>query len=150
MSFGTAPFMANLFFYYKENKQLLDTINGHLHKVRLFSNRFRFINDLCDINDHLEFDRDAFPFSIVCMPHLGCNIPSNICYASTGSEISRCARTTSDISAFVTLSNRHLKRIQKQGSKHTSRTSMSNKTFPKHFTLYNYFPDTAANFITLF
>ena len=39
--------------------------------------------------------RDALPFSIVPMPHLDSNIPSNICYASLGSKILRFGRTTS-------------------------------------------------------
>ena len=68
------------------------------------------------------------------MPHLGRNIPS------IGSEIVRFASTTSDIYTFSTLSNRLLKRIQKQGS----------KIFDRHFTLFNVFADTAATLIKIF
>ena len=42
--------------------------------------------------------RDAFPFSIVCMPYLDNKIPSNIFYASVGSENSQFAKTSSDLS----------------------------------------------------
>ena len=48
----------------------------------------KFKTHLCDM-------RDAFPFSIVYMPHLDYKIPSNIYYASIGSEILRLPRTTS-------------------------------------------------------
>ena len=44
-----------------------------------------------------------FYFSIVYMPHWGSNIPSNIYYASMGSEVVRFAETTSDINTSVTL-----------------------------------------------
>ena len=36
---------------------LLDTTKN-LHKARLFSNTFRFLDNLSAINDHLEFDRN--------------------------------------------------------------------------------------------
>ena len=52
--------MANLFLKYYENKWLLDTNTkkSDLRKAILFSNTFRFIDDLCAINDELEFDGD--------------------------------------------------------------------------------------------
>ena len=50
--------MVNLFLYYYEKKWLLGTKKGDVRKLRLFSNTFRFIDDLCVINDHLEFDRN--------------------------------------------------------------------------------------------
>ena len=64
MASDPAPFMANLFLYYFKNKWLLDTKKTDLHKVSPFSNKFRFIDDLCTINDHLESDRnikDIYP-----------------------------------------------------------------------------------------
>ena len=84
------------------------------------------------------------------MPHLDSNIPSNIYDASIGSEILRFARTTSDKITFVTLSNRLLERMKKQGRKHRSIISMLNKIFGKQFTIINLFPDTAANFSNFF
>ena len=85
--------------------------------------------------------------SLVHMPHLGSNIPSNIYYASIGSEVSKFARTTSNINNFVTLSNRLLKKMQKEGSKHRSTISMLHKIFGKRFTVFNIFEYTAVNFI---
>ena len=77
------------------------------------------------------------------MPHLDNNIPSNIYYASIGFEILRFTWTTSDINTFVTLSNRILKRKQKQVSKYRSIKYMLNKIFGKHFTV-------STNFIKFF
>ena len=54
----SASFMANLFLYYYENKWLLDTTIIDLCKACLFSNKFCFIEDLCAINNHLDFDRN--------------------------------------------------------------------------------------------
>ena len=53
--------------------------------------------------------RDAFPFSIVCMPHLDSNIPGNTYSASIVSEIFGFVRTTSNSSTFTTLFENILK-----------------------------------------
>ena len=58
MGCDPATFMEYLFLYYYENKWLLDTKKRDLHKPLLFSNTFRFIDDLCAINNRLEFDRN--------------------------------------------------------------------------------------------
>ena len=55
MGSDPAPFMANLFLYFYENKWLESTKKHSLYKARKFSNVFRFIDDLCAINDNLEF-----------------------------------------------------------------------------------------------
>ena len=94
--------------------------------------------------------RDAFHFSSVHRPHLDCNSPSNIYYASISSKIFRFARTTLNINTSVTPSNHILTRMQKQGSKHRSIIFMLKKIFGKHFTVLNAFADAAANFIKLF
>ena len=70
--------------------------------------------------------RDVFSFPIIRMSCLDSNIPSNVYYASIGSEILRFARTTSDENIFVTLSNPVLKRMHKQGSKYRSIIYMLN------------------------
>ena len=94
--------------------------------------------------------RGTSHFSIAHMPHLDSNNPSNIYYASIDSKMLRFARSTLDINTFVTLSNHILTRMQKQGSKHRSIIFKLNKIFGKHFTVFNIFADTAANFIKLF
>ena len=50
-----ASVVANLFLHF-ENKCLLDIKKRNLSKARLFNNTFRYIDNLCTINDHLEFD----------------------------------------------------------------------------------------------
>ena len=49
--------------------------------------------------------------SLVRIPHLDSNVPSNISYAFMGSEVLKFARTTLNINNFVTLSNRLLKKM---------------------------------------
>lgn len=51
-------FIANLFLYYYERKWLLDTKTKDLPKVHIFSNTFRFVEDLNSTNNHLEFDKN--------------------------------------------------------------------------------------------
>ena len=94
--------------------------------------------------------RYVFPSSIVHMPHLDSNIPSNIYYASIGFKVLRFDRNSSDINTFLTLSNCLWKRMQKQGSKHRSIIYMLSKIFGKNFTVFNVFADRAANFIQSF
>ena len=57
MDSDPVPYMSNLVLYYYENKWLLDTKKIDLLQVCLFSDTFCFIDDLCSINYHLEFDR---------------------------------------------------------------------------------------------
>ena len=67
---------------------------------------------------------DAFPFSIVLVPHLDSNIPSNIFYTSIRPEILGVHKTALDVNTFITLAKLFLKRMKKQGSKHRSVISM--------------------------
>ena len=55
----------------------------------------------------------------------------------------------SNINIFATLSNLLWRKIQNQGSKHRSVISMLNNIFRKHFSIFNIFAHTAANFIKL-
>lgn len=48
----------NLFLYYYANKWLLDTQKTDLQKTLLFGNLFCFINGLCALTDHQEFDKN--------------------------------------------------------------------------------------------
>ena len=60
--------------------------------------------------------RDSFPFEIVGVPFFNNNIPSQIFYSFTGSEISRLARNTSGRLLCVMLVKKLLDRISKQGN----------------------------------
>ena len=69
-----------LFLYYYENKWLLDTKKRDLQKARLFSNLFCFIDDLCAINNHLEFQKnykDIYPSKLEFKSDSIILIPSN-------------------------------------------------------------------------
>ena len=134
-----------------------------LVSARKSGNTFRFIDDLCAINDgglfekHFQeiypqelelkkehgndratfldldiqivekqfltclFDkRDAFPLSIVRMPYRNSNIPTNMFYATLGSEILRIGRTTSHRDDFLKSASSLLTRMVKQGAEKAS------------------------------
>ena len=55
MGSDPAPFMANLFLYYYENKWVRNLKKENLMKARKFSHTFRFIDDLIAINDNDQF-----------------------------------------------------------------------------------------------
>ena len=57
MGSDPAPFMANLFLYHYERKWLLKFSKKDLRKARTFSNIFRYIDDLCSINN-TEFEKN--------------------------------------------------------------------------------------------
>ena len=57
MGSDPAPFFANLFLYHYESSWLNNLKKTELHKARKFSNTFRFIDDLCTINDGGEFEK---------------------------------------------------------------------------------------------
>ena len=51
MGSDPAPFMANLFLYFYENQYVCDLKKQNLRLACRFSNTFRYIDDLCAIND---------------------------------------------------------------------------------------------------
>ena len=57
MGSDPAPFFANLFLYYYENKWLRKVQRSDLRRARRFANIFRFIDDLIAVNDGREFER---------------------------------------------------------------------------------------------
>ena len=64
MGSDPAPFKANLFLYYFENKWMKNLKKENLKKARRFARVFRFIDDLVAINDNnlfLENFRDIYP-----------------------------------------------------------------------------------------
>ena len=58
MGSDPAPFMANLFLYFYENKWILKTKKSNLKEARMFGNTFRFIDDLIAINDGGTFEKN--------------------------------------------------------------------------------------------
>ena len=64
MGSDPAPFMANLFLYYYENKWILSMKKHNLRHARMFSNTFRYLDDLIAINDGNLFEkyhREIYP-----------------------------------------------------------------------------------------
>ena len=57
MGSDPAPFMANLFLYFYENKWVQNLKREDLISARKFANTFRFIDDLCAINDGGLFEK---------------------------------------------------------------------------------------------
>ena len=59
--------MANLFLYFYENQYVSDLKKENLMLARRFSYTFRYIDDLCAINDNGEFERvfsDIYPMEV--------------------------------------------------------------------------------------
>ena len=64
MGSDPAPFFANLFLYHYERQWLLNMKKKDLAKARKFGETFRFIDDLCALNDGGEFEkhyREIYP-----------------------------------------------------------------------------------------
>ena len=57
MGSHTAPFFANVFLYFHENKWKNKLKKDHLIRARKVSNIFRFIDDLNAINDGVELEK---------------------------------------------------------------------------------------------
>lgn len=58
MDCDPAPFLANLFLYYYENKWLLDTRKRDLQNSSFFRNLFCFIDGVRAINDEMEIQKN--------------------------------------------------------------------------------------------
>ena len=191
MGTDPAPFMANLFLYTHERKFLLNLKKTDLRRARRFGNVFRFIDDLCAINDGGEFEkcyhdiyppelelkkendashsasfldldlsisdrlfdlklydkRDAFPFSIVCMPYISNNMPSRIFYSTLGGELLRIAQCTTRETVFRTTCCKLIDRIYSQGGEHNRIRKSINKIYTKHRDTFSYFYNTPSAFV---
>ena len=65
--------------------------------------------------------RDAFPFSIVRMPHITSNIPQSIFYSALVGEFLRIARSTLKFNDFTPKAKNLIERMKRQGA--VTRTS---------------------------
>ena len=61
--------------------------------------------------------RDAFPFSIVRMPHIDSNIPKCIFYSALVGEFLRIARSTLMLEDFLDKARQLIQRMKTQGAK---------------------------------
>ena len=75
MGIDPAPFWANLFLYFYENKYIQSLISSGSKQAFLYHGIMRFIDDLCAINDNLEFNgsfKDIYPPELeLKVEHLG-------------------------------------------------------------------------------
>ena len=75
MGIDPAPFWANLFLYFYENKFIQSLISSGSKQAFLYHGIMRFIDDLCAINDNLEFNgsfKDIYPPELeLKVEHLG-------------------------------------------------------------------------------
>jgi len=177
MGSDPAPFFANLFLYFYENKWMLDLKKKDILLARKLSNIFRFIDDLNAINDNMVFQRsykdiypvemvlgrenkddfsasfldldikiinnkfqvglfdkrDAFPFTIVRMPHKSSNVPSTMFYSSFGAELLRIARASNNQIQFTNSIKPLVNRMLKQGAYLDKLSNVTKKFYNRHF-----------------
>ena len=68
MGSDPAPFMANLYLFHYENIFMRNLKKEDIQKARRFGNVFRFIDDLCAINDNglfEEYYKDIYPKDLI-------------------------------------------------------------------------------------
>ena len=98
---------------------------------------------------HKLFDkRDAFPFSIVRMPDLSSNIPSNIFYGSVFSELLRTTRATLLFDDFVPRASQLYHRICLQGGSKAKLNLQIRKAIRKYPSVFEKFNTTPDNVIS--
>ena len=105
-------------------------------KLKHSGNHATFLNLDITLNDvfiHKFFDkRDAFPFFIVGMPHLDCNIPTFIFYGTFLSETLRIARCTLLLVDFLQRLCSLLKRMIYQGGSTSKLLNTFERATRKH------------------
>ena len=187
MGIDPAPFWANLYLYFYEDKFIVQLISAEKMRARQFLNAIRFIDDECNLNDNKEFSksftqiyppelqlkcehegnhatfldldisivdgtfvyklfdkRDDFPFTIVRMPDLNGNIPSNMFYGSTMSEFLRIARCTLLLSDFIPRARKLYKRMVNQGGSANKVLRQIRKAMSRHSLPFQKY-DTSPN-----
>lgn len=93
--------------------------------------------------------RNAFPFSIVRMPFLSSNIPSNMFYFSFGAEILRIARVSSSRDKFVRTAITLVHRIIAQGGKPNRMKRVLGKIFASHSDSFTHLFNEATMLFTI-
>ena len=189
MGIDPAPFWANLYLYNFEKDYIESLIHNDKRMAGKFHGMYRFIDDLCAINDGNQFDtsnkdiyppelelkrehhgehatfldldisikdgqfsyklydkRDAFPFSIVRMPHLSSNIPEFVFYGTFKSEVLRIAKNTLQYEDFKPRVVSLLTRMINQGGCHQKLIRCISNVAQKHFSFFQSF-SRSANYI---
>ena len=85
-------------------------------------------------------NRDAFPFSIVCMPNLSSNIPSSIFYGAVFSGLLQVARIL--FADFISRASQLYRRICLQGGSKPKLNLHIRKAIRKHPSAFEKFTTT--------
>ena len=124
------------------NKENTSNSQASFLDIDVTINNNKFVTSLYD-------KRNAFPFSIVKMPHKCSNIPSNIFYAAIGAEILRIARACSDSNGFSISVKPLVNRMLKQGANMNKIINVLKRFFNKHKTDFSYISQSSAAFINV-
>ena len=92
--------------------------------------------------------RDAFPFSIVRMPHIESNIPGSIFYSALVGEFLRIARSTLLLEDFVEKASSLCERMLNQGAKAEKTKFCLRKIISRHSNDFSRFRVTADMLIS--
>ena len=93
--------------------------------------------------------RDAFPFSIVRMPHIGSNIPKNIFYSALVGEVLRIARSTLMLEDFIPKAKDVISRMNAQGAHHFTSKRHIRKIIKNHPSSFFQFGKETEDLIKL-
>ena len=91
--------------------------------------------------------RDAFPFSIVRMPHIESNIPETIFYSALTGEFLRIARSTLLLEHFLGKAGNLCRRMSKQGAKKDMIRRNLRKIIERHHDDFSRFHITSEDLI---
>ena len=113
-------------------------------KVEHSGSHASFLNLDITINEGLFvyklFDkRDAFPFSIVRMPHISSNIPESIFYSAMVGEFLRIARSTLLFEHFLPKTRELIHRLKNQGAERQASIRHLRKIIQRHPDDFSHF-----------
>ena len=91
--------------------------------------------------------RDAFPFSIVRMPHIDSNIPESIFYSALVGEFLRIARSTLLLEDFRNKAKNHCQRMHSQGANRNITKRNLQKIISRHGDDFSHFSISSEDFI---
>ena len=91
--------------------------------------------------------RDAFPFSIVRMPHMDSNIPESIFYSALIGEFLRIARSTLLLEDFRNKARELCQRMMSQGANSDKITRNLKKIITRHSSDFSRFQVSSDDLI---
>ena len=98
-----------------------------------------YVNDETTFHFVLVDKRDAFSFSVVCMPYLQSNMPSKMFYSTISAEILRICRATFKYTNFLLSCEKLIIRMIKQGAKPLGIQNVVCKMIKRHTSDFDKF-----------